>query len=142
MTAAVVSLAAALAGCLGLIAWLVYGRLAAADTLQELDDERDDAVVRAERAEYERDAFKTRLADTEQRLAALVQEVSSRENPNSDLDPGDVAARVRRAARDAEARRTDPVRLGTAEAVPADAATGGSEAAGVSRGLDPHERLL
>lgn len=53
---------------------LVWKCLAYASAMQAMDDERDKAIVRAERAEFERDAFKSRLADAETTIDVLAKE--------------------------------------------------------------------
>lgn len=86
-------------------------------TLQAMDDERDAAVQESDRLKFElasaeaaRDAERKRAIAFEEALADVEA------NPNSDLDPLDVARRVRRAA-EAAARRADGVPDGTDGAV-------------------------
>lgn len=131
----------------GVIVWLVYGRIGAANALQAMDDERDRAVARAEHAEFERDAFKTRLADAERTIEALAKEPHA--NPNADIaDPRDVRERVRRAAAEAVAARGSAVPAGASAEVHPRSAGSGPDAAEVrtagsdSGRLDPDEPLL
>jgi len=140
---------AVVGGCvvaLGLIAWLVYGRIAAANALQVMDDERDKAVVRAERAEYELAKRDEKIADLERTADRLAKE--PHEKPNADLDPDDVDSRMLRAAKEAIAAAGDSLPAGASGAVHSGEVPGNATATEVQparsadRLLDPDESLL
>lgn len=144
MTVAVVTLAIALAGALSVIGWLVYARSNDAERLLAMDDDRDKAVQRAERAEYELDKATKKLAESERTIDTLAQEEHAK--PNADLAPGNVDDRVVRAAikaKAAAARRGEVPASAGDEAVHPPAAASGSDAAEVQPAgpFDPNEVL-
>lgn len=130
----------------GLIAYLVVRVVRDANALQAMDDERDKAIVRAERAEFELGHTKDALADANRTIDALAKE--PRENPNADLAPDNLDDRLLRAAKEARADRRGAVPGAEATAVhpPSagpDAATAEVLPAGPGdRLLDPDEPLL
>jgi len=127
MTVVAITLAVALAGALGLIAWLVHGRITSVEEEADAHVELADKQVKLERAQFELETTKQSLAATEKRAAAL-QEVLSDEldkAPNPDLARSDVAGRVRRIFDRWEA--ADAAR-GEVPAKPADAVPAASSA--------------
>jgi hypothetical protein len=131
---------------LSLIAWLVYGRIAAANTLQAMDDERDKAVQENASLKYELASRDKKIADQERTITALLKEPS--EKPNADLAPDDDDTRLLRAAEEARASAGSPVPAGASGAVHPPSAGSDTAAAEVlparpnDRLLDPDEHLL
>lgn len=138
MTAAVVTLAAALAGAMSLLAWLTYQTISARTATAE---EREDHVATRgdlERVRFELEVAKSRLADSEQLNAALQEVLADVDaNPNRDLDPADVRSRVLRAAAQAARDRAGAVPAAAGAPVPAGAAADSAGAAGVRAEHDP-----
>lgn len=156
MTAAVVTLALAVLAAIGGLVSLAIGRsndakARAADAkahAEAITKERADhsaTTLRAERAEWERDNEKKSREKAEQTSAAWEEAVANAV-PNADLDRRNWRDRLLRAALQtvtAQADRagavpTEPVDEPVRPATTAD----GSDAADVSRPLDPDEQLL
>lgn len=130
MTAAVVTLAIAIAGTLPLIAWLAHTAFAARTATA---DEREDHVAtrgEMERTKFELAATKSRLADTERMNAALQEVLADVQATDPALPVGDVRARVLRAAQQARAAAAgNPVPASAADKVPDAPAAGGAHPA-------------
>ncbi len=141
MTVAVVALAIALAGALGLIAWLVYRVFADA---RALADERQDRVAtqgRLERVGFELDTTKAALTKAE-RDRDIFEEAANAA-PSPVLPAGDVDGRLLQAAQADAAARDVAVPAKPAAGVRSTAATKPAAAARVPPGkLDPNEPLL
>ena len=121
MIALAVALAAIVAGQVGLVAWLVYGRIADVRSMATERVAHTATNGLLERAKFELEA--TAKANTEQqRIIDGLEDVLAgyiNATPNADLARNDVLGRVVRAAqRQAEAGRVDPVGPATVEALP------------------------
>ncbi len=139
MTIAIIALAIALTGALGLIAYLVHSNskrvdqaIAASDATSATREQWQQAVLEAERTKFELKTTAQALL-VEQRLADSLEEFIANDapsvDPNADLAPDDVANRVLRIfrkARGAQAGRggavppiavTDEVRPSTTDLI-------------------------
>ena len=121
MTALAVALVAVIAGQLGAVVWLIYGRIA---DMRAMATERVAHTATnglLERAHYVLEQTQNALAD-EKRITAGLEDVLAQyinATPNADLARGDVLSRlVRSAKRQAEAGRVDPAGPATVEALP------------------------
>lgn len=139
MTAVALALAIGLLSALGLIAWLVRGRVLAADQVADARVAQVATEGEVERATFELEVTRKALQAATIRAGALEGELShalDRTNPAEGLDPGDVAGRVRRLAERwrhaAEAR--SPLPAEPTEAVPVVSAADGASSAGVPSG--------
>lgn len=146
MSAAIVALSGVLAFALATVIYLVHELLRHQSTLQAMDDERDKAVVRAERAEYELVKRDEKIADLERTADRLAKEPHA--NPNADLARDDLDTRRLRDAEEAIAAAGDPVPASAGGAVHPGEVPGVAVAAEVQparptdRLLDPDESLL
>jgi hypothetical protein len=134
VTAAIVAVVGGYVVALGLIAWLVYGRIAAANTLQAMDDERDKAIAEADALKFQLANTKAALDDETARANAFEEALADVEaNPNSDLprNAAGIRERVRRAAEAARARRKNGVPGGADDAVHPPPAAGSTDTAEV-----------
>jgi hypothetical protein len=98
VTVAVVILAITVASSLGVIVWLVHGRVSSVEDEAQAHVERAEVETHLERTMFELDVTKKALDAANKRAAAL-QEVLSHElerAPNPDLARADVAGRVQR----------------------------------------------
>mgnify|MGYP001591397964 CR=1 FL=1 len=114
-------LATTLASSLGVVAWLVYGRLTDARLVADERVAHTATNGKLERAQFELEATKVALVEQKHVTDGLEDVLASYINttPNSDLARGDVLGRLLRAARkQAEADRNHPVPAVSTAAVP------------------------
>lgn len=138
--AGIIAIVSGYVSMVGVIAWLVYSRIAAANAMQAMDDERDKAIVRAERAEYELTKRDEKIANLERTVSAMAKE--PREKPNSDLPLDADDERMRRAGAEAVASAggSIPPRDDGHQVHPPSA--GSDSAAAEVRTAGPGDRLL
>jgi hypothetical protein len=130
-----VALGAGNLGLVGIIVWLVYGRIAAADQAADARVAQVDTEGHLERAQFELENVKQALAAVEKRAAALEGIIADEVNasPNPDLARDDVRGRMLRIARQwADADRERSVPAEPDGAVPQASATAASAAPAVS----------
>ncbi len=136
---ATIALATVIAGQLGLLAWLAFGRVA---DVKALAAERVDHTAtngKLERATFELEATKTALTEQKRITDGLEDVLASyiNSNPNADLARGDVLSRLVRAAhRQAEAGRDGAPGAGAEPTVPEQGTADGAEAAGMPADRD------
>jgi hypothetical protein len=145
MTAAVVTLALAIAGALAAIVSLALGRVSDTKSLsKQFTDERVEHAntrTKLERRDYELDVTQKALVAANKRAAALEEVLNDEVNrsPNPDLARDDVRSRILRIARQwseaADAR--NPLPAATSGAVPEGTAADAAEPAGVHAEHDP-----
>lgn len=99
MTAAIIALSVVATTLGGLVAWLVRGRLLAAEAIAKATLGERDAVARAQRAEAERDSARSALDAADADIEILEEQLNAQPHPNRDLDRSDVRGRVRRLQR-------------------------------------------
>lgn len=126
-------------GLVGVIVWLVYGRVGAADVAADARVAQVDTEGHLERAQFELEHVKQALAATEKRADALESIIADEINahPNPDLARDDVSGRVQRIAAawgtaDRE-RRADSDGTGT---LPQEATTAAPRPSTVSAGAN------
>lgn len=127
MTVAVVILAVTVASSLGVIVWLVHGRVSSVEDEAQAHVERAEVETHLERTMFELDVTK-KAVDAANKRAAALQEVLADElarAPNPDLARADVAGRVQRLFEKwagADAARDGALPAEPAKAVPLDGA--------------------
>ncbi len=145
MSVLAITLGVAIVGALGLIVWLVHGRIA--DVRGIADDRVKHTATngRLERRDFEFMTLTKQLQFETRRADVFEEALANAENPNGDLGPRDVHARVVRAA--AKARAAQAARGGAVPSVPVEPvrptpAPERAATAEVHGPLDPNERLL
>lgn len=143
MTAVAISLASLALLLGGVIAWLVYRNGAATDQLSQERIAHTKTRATLEREQFIHDATKAQLVETE-RVAAALEEVLAdvQSNPNADLPPGDIAARVRRAAAQAARDRAGAAGPSAGATLPSTGAAAEPGATGVSAVVGLDDKLL
>ena len=126
MIALAVALAAIVAGQVGLVAWLVYGRIADVRSMATERVAHTATNGLLERAKFELEATKAKIEELQPIITGLEDVIAEYINdaPNADLARTDVIGRIVRAAkRHSEAGRDRALPAGAEGAVPAQPAT-------------------